>query len=228
MNTKLPLRWVAALVCAVSPIRADVYIDLKNGTIYDIPTSGVPTGGTTTLTTAYAKVTLQKSANCTTTPWEAHVEMNLNPINTNIPPAKRVSLTVEYEADPTGWTTHIGDDTNNDGYGGGTGLKGVAEIQVVGDLLSVYSVGLSAGVVDKILSSKMRLHEGALHMNVMDQYFSYGNPATVLESKYLKQLFTLTDPNGDQRIFAGFNRVIRDGSPRKGCGAKKVLLGFEQ
>ena len=232
MTKKLPLRWVAALLCAVSPLRADVLIDLKNGTIFEIPSSGTGTvktnGNGLSLATTYATVTLQKSANCTTTPWVARVDMNLNPGTTSAPPVKRISFTIEYESDPTGWTTHIGDDIENDGFGGGTGLKGIAEVQILGDLLTVYSTGLAPGVVDKILTSRMRLHEGALHMNVMDQYFSYGNPATVIESRFLKQLFTFSDPGSDQKLFAAFNRVIRNGSDRKGCGAKKVILGFEQ
>lgn len=232
MTFKLPVRTVAAFCIAACSLRADVYIDLKNGTIFEIPLSSllpvVTDNGTGILNTSYATVRLQKSVNCTSTPWEARVDMNFNPGKQNTPPVNRLSVTVEYESDPTGWTTHLGDDPTNDGFGGGIGLKGAAEVQIYNDLLTVYSTGIAPGVVDKLLTSKLRIHEGALHMNLMDQYFSYGNPATVIQSKVLKQLFSITDIGGDQKVYAGFNRVIRDGADRKGCGAKKVILAFEQ
>ena len=226
-----PIILVAALAAALSShARADIVIDLKTGVVTEtfgnISSNPISSAGPYTSSDNYAKVSLaRKASGCTTTPFEALVEVNLAPQNSA--PATRVSVTVEYEGKPSGWTTHLGDDIENNGYGGGTTIKGVAEAHTIGETFYVYSTGLSAGVVEKIVESKMRLTEGALHFNVSDQKLTFGQPNTVLDSTYLKQLFDLSGTASDKKIYLGFNRVIQHLASRVGCGAKRVIIAFE-
>ncbi len=221
------------LLCIImlcGTLRADIVIDLKNGVVTEtyphVSLAPVSAGSGVYLSSdGYAKVTLVKKASgCSSTPYEARVDINLSPSGHT--PVARLSVLVEYEGRPSGWTTHIGDDALNDGYGGGTQLKGVAEVQVLEQNLSIYSIGLAAGVVDRLAFSSMRLTEGSLHLNIADQSLTSGQPALTIDSKNLRQLFDFGQP--DKTLFAAFNRVISNFSERKGCGARRVVLGFEQ
>lgn len=228
--------WISSMLVlimgAAAPItRADVVIDLKTGIVTETFATApnpapVSATGVYTTTDNYARIKIDPKANgCTSTPYEAVAELNLSP--SGGAPLTRLSVTVEYEGTPSGWTTHLGDDANNDGYGGGTSLQGVAEAHVINETFYVYSTGLSAGVVEKLLESRMRISEGALHFNVTDQKVTVGQPYTVVDSNVLKQLFDLSSTAADRKLYLGLNRVIRDGSPRKGCGARRVILSFE-
>ncbi len=210
-------------------VRADIVIDLQNGVVTETfnvlgnpPLSGL---GNPPYVSTYATVRLDKKpgAGCASTPYEARVDINLAPASEN--PLSKVSILVEYEGTPSLWHTHIGDDSTNDGYGGGSGLKGVAELQIVDQNLAVYSIGLAPGKVDKLYGADLRLTEGSLHFSVADQMLTVGQPYTILTSPFQKQLYDFSAP--DKKIFAAFNRVIADGSPRKGCGAKNIHLSFE-
>lgn len=209
----------------------DVVIDLKTGIVTETFATATPSpissaGPTYVSSDNYARVTLAKKASgCTTTPYESLVEVNLTPQNSA--PVTRVSVTVEYEGKPSGWTTHLGDDSGNNGYGGGNQLAGSAEAHAIGENFYVYSPGLAAGVVEKIIESKMRLTEGSLHFNISDQRLTYGQPNTVLTSNFLKQLFDLSGTTADKKLYLSFNRVINFTASRVGCGAKRVILAFE-
>ncbi|MFN0106452.1 MAG: hypothetical protein ACKV2U_30720 [Bryobacteraceae bacterium] len=213
-------------------LSGDVIIDLKNGVVTEtfntapLPAaiSGDGLAGYQE-SSGYAGVTLAKKtgSGCSSTPYEAHVMVNLAPASKT--PLKKLSILVEYEGTPSQWHTHIGDDAANNGYGGGNGLAGIAELQVVGQDLAVYSVGLAPGKVDKLYGAQVRLTEGALHFNVANQELSIGQPYTILQSPYQKQLFDFGAT--DKKLFAGFNRVIANDPSRTGCGAKKVHLSFE-
>ncbi len=210
---------------------ADVVIDLKTGIVTETFATTIPApissaGPSYTTIDGYARIDIAKKAGgCTPTPYEAVVEVNLAP--TNATALTRLSVTVEYEGKPSGWTTHLGDDINNDGYGGGSAVQGVAEAHTIGETFFVYSTGLAVGSVEKVIESKQRLTEGALHFNISDQKLTFGQPYTVLDSGNLKQLFDLTGTTADKKLFLGFNRVIRYRSDRLGCGAKRVILAFE-
>ncbi|MEO6037307.1 MAG: hypothetical protein ABIQ93_02770 [Saprospiraceae bacterium] len=213
-------------------LRGDVIIDLKNGVVTEtFNTAPLPAAISDDglagyqESSGYATVKLAKKAGsgCPDTPYEARVVMNLAPVDRT--PLKKLSILVEYEGTPSLWHTHIGDDEANNGYGGGSGLKGVAELQVVGQDLAVYSTGLAPGKVDKLYGAQVRPTEGALHVNVLNQELSIGPPYTVLQSPFQKQLFDFGAT--DKKLFAGFNRVIANDLARTGCGAKKVHLSFE-
>ncbi len=224
------LLWTAILTAALSgAMRADIVIDLKTGIVTETYATTAPppvssAGPVYNTSDGYARVNLAKKASgCTITPYEAMVEINLTPQNSAA--ISRVSVTVEYEGKPSGWTTHLGDDVRNDGYGGGSAILGVAEAQAIGETFYVYSTGLAGGIVEKVIESKMRLTEGSLHFNISDQKLTYGQPNTVLNSGNLKQLFDFG--SADKRVFVAFNRVISYRSDRAGCGARRVILAFE-
>ena len=223
------IKAVVAMAAAAFTLSADVVIDLKTGIVTETVASGTPIsspGPSYNTSDGYARVDIaKKGSGCTSTPNEALVEVNLSPANEA--PVSRLSVTVEYEGKPSGWTTHLGDDVNNDGYGGGSGVQGVAEAHTIGETFYVYSTGLSVGNVEKVIESKLRLTEGALHFNVSDQRLTFGQPYTVLDSGNLKQLFDLTGASADKKLYLGFNRVIRYRSDRIGCGARRVILAFE-
>lgn len=209
----------------------DVVIDLKTGIVTETFATPSPNpissaGPTYVSSDNYARITLAKKASgCTITPYESLVEVNLSPQNSA--PMTRVSVTVEYEGKPSGWTTHLGDDPGNNGYGGGNSLQGAAEAHTIGENFYVYSTGLAPGVVEKIIETKMRLTEGSLHFNVSDQRLTYGQPNTVLTSNFLKQLFDFGGTGADKKLYMSFNRVINYTASRVGCGARRIILAFE-
>ncbi len=224
------IKTAAAMAATAFSLCADVVIDLKNGIVTETfanttkPASSA--GPFYNTIDGYARIEIAaKGSGCTNTPNEAFVEVNLAP--SNMAPVSRLSVTVEYDGKPSGWTTHLGDDINNDGYGGGTSVQGVAEAHAIGETFYVYSTGLAVGSVEKVIESKLRLTEGALHFNLTDQKLTYGQPYTVLDSGNLKQLFDLSGSTADKKLYLGFNRVIRYRPDRVGCGARRVILAFE-
>lgn len=206
-------------------------IDLRTGTIFDLG-SATPTKFTGTHSIPYATVQVTPQTGCPETPFRSLATVNLNPGN-SIKEAKRLRMTVEYEGPstrapklPQGWTTHIGDDPANDGYGGGSGLAGVAEAQVLDQNLAVYSAALGAGEVDRLLYQELRLAKGALHFDVANQYFSYGQPFNEINASYGKKLFAIGGQGNDSRIYVGLNRVVSGRADRIGCGARRAILEF--
>lgn len=223
---------VTLCALAIPAMAADLIIDLQNGVVTETfnsaPTPAPVSGGGTTFTDSqgYARVTLVKKAGgCSTTPYEAKVEVSLQPSGSGVAPVQKLSVLVQHEGDPVGWSTHLGDDNNNDGFGGGSGLTGVAEVQVLDQVLGVYTEGFNPGQVDRLFQSQLRLNEGTLHFNVSNQQVSIGPPNTIINTTNQKQLFDFS--SSDKKLYVAFNRVIRDGvSNRSGCGAKRAVLSF--
>jgi hypothetical protein len=210
---------------------ADMVIDLKNGIVTEtfntalspVPISGDAANGFTD-TAGYATVTLnKKTSGICGTPYEALVQVNLSP--SGQPSAQKVKVQIEHEGTPSGWTTHVGDDVNNDGFGGGSSLKGVAELQVLDQVMSIYTAGFNPGEVDRLYGAALRLTDGALSVEVADQSVTVGQPRTIVSTLNQKQLFDFSAT--DKKMFAGFNRVISNRTDRKGCGVKRVVLSFE-
>lgn len=123
-----PLLTVAVITAALSNYaRADIVIDLKTGILTE--TFGVQHNPTASSSgPAYdstggsrASTSPERPPDAPPFPFEAMVEVNLS--LQNAAPATRVSVTVEHEGKPSGWTTHLGNDINNNGYGGGTSLQ---------------------------------------------------------------------------------------------------------
>ncbi|MEO6037306.1 MAG: hypothetical protein ABIQ93_02765 [Saprospiraceae bacterium] len=205
-------------------------IDLVTGNIFDLGPAA-PVRATTTYTMPYATVQTAAVRTCPETPFQARVDVNFAP--GNAPALKKARITVEYEGVstrpvklPTGWTTHIGDDPNNDGFGGGSGLNNVAEAQVVDQNLSVYSSAINPGEVDRVVYQELRLANGAVKYEFANQYFSWSQPFNEIDATNGKKLFEIGAPGSDNRVYVGLNRVIRNGTTRIGCGAKRAILEF--
>lgn len=205
-------------------------IDLTNGSIVDLGPA-TPVRATNTYVMPYATVQTAVARTCPETPYQARVDVNFAP--GNAPVLKRARLTVEYEGNstravklPNGWTTHIGDDPNNDGFGGGSGLNNVAEAHVLDQNLSVYSSATNPGEVDRVVYQELRLANGAVKYDFANQYFSWGQPFNEVDATNGKKLFEVGTPGSDTHVYLGLNRVIRNGSTRIGCGAKRAILEF--
>jgi hypothetical protein len=216
---------------AMAQSRGPLVIDLRTGSIYDLGTA-TPAKAAVTYTIPLATVRVQAHRACPETPFMARVDMNFNP--TGQPPVTRAFITVAHEGGstrepklPAGFTTHVGDDLNNDGFGGGSSIDGVAEVQIQDQNLAVYSAGLSAGVVDRLAYQELRLAKGALRLEVANQYLGWGQPANEIATVFGKKLFGIGGSGADSRVYAGFNRVIRDGSTRTGCGARLAVIEFQ-
>ncbi|MBL8241136.1 MAG: hypothetical protein JNM66_27185 [Bryobacterales bacterium] len=207
-------------------------IDLKSGAIFDLG-SPTPTRFNATHTIPYATVQVAAQTGCPETPFRALATVNLTPGN-GVRSARRLRMTVEYEGPsaraprlPQGWTTHIGDDPANDGFGGGGGLNGVAEAHVLDQNMYVYSAAFAAGEVDRIAYQELRLAKGVLHFDVADQYFSWGQPFNEINTTFGKKLFAVGGTGNDSRIYVGLNRVVSGRADRVGCGAKRAILEFQ-
>jgi len=140
----------------------------------------------------------------------------------------RAHIWLEYEGMPTGWTVNIGDTLTNNGFGGDQGEPdSEAELQVLDETLSVYSVATSPGVVDLLAQEDMGLTDGALQICVGDQFVSWGQPFTALETPSSELLFKLPDPASAEpnTVYLGVNRVVA-GTNRRGCGVRRVLISF--
>ncbi|MEZ5356603.1 MAG: hypothetical protein R2762_28540 [Bryobacteraceae bacterium] len=213
--------------------RGPLVLDLRAGLIYDLGAAPNPSRTPTTYTMPFATVQMQANRACPETPFMARVDMNLNPAGQQA--AARVFVNVEYEGAsqrepklPVGWVTHIGDDPNNDGFGGGSGLDGVAEVQVLDQNLAVYSAAVAAGVVDRIVYQEQAISKGSHRFEIANQFLGWGQPASQISTNFGKKLFAVgTSAGTDPRIYAGFNRVVRNGSTRTGCGARLVVIEFQ-
>lgn len=231
MKTTLIFTTVFVASIAMAQSKGPLLVDLTNGTIVDLGTVN-PTKAINTYSMPYASVAIKAVKTCPETPYEARVDVNLAGTN-GIGAARRMRLTVEYEGPstrepklPTGWVTHIGDDPLNDGYGGGSGLVSVAEAQILDQNLAVYSSALNPGEVDRVAYQELRLAKGAMQFDVANEYFSWGQPLNEIDATNGKKLFQIGVNGGDSKIYVGLNRVVRDGSNRIGCGAKRALLEF--
>ena len=144
-----------------------------------------------------------------------------------------VSVLVEYGGLPDGWTVNIGDSETNNGFAGDSGSlpNGQnAEVQILDEDLSVYSAA-SAPPVDRLALAHLALTDGSVRFVVKDQYLSWGQPFSDLETPSLQKLFFIpTAPTApaNRNIYVGLNRVIAPvgaaSSSRNGCGVRHALL----
>lgn len=155
----------------------------------------------------------------------------------------QANVTIEYEGTPCGWTANLGDSSTNDGFGGGSGgtTLACAEAQVlnsplaagVGNPLSTLGVYSSCqgGVVDNLANSSLALANGSLKFTVKNQYVSWGEPSTILQTPNAKRLFQLPDTLGPaadgSTLYLGLNRVIFGPGARIGNGARRAIVSFQ-
>jgi hypothetical protein len=159
-------------------------------------------------------------------------------VKVNLTGFTKACFTLDYEGTPVGWTLNIGDDSTNDGFGGASpGLSSsVAEVQILDEVMAMFSIALGPGVVDQLLTERLRLTDSAYKVCVADDLVTYGNPAGALNTANSKIGFQIPDTapatsfsaagNGNRDIFAGFNRVV-NGTSRNGIGLSRVLITLE-
>ncbi len=155
----------------------------------------------------------------------------------------QANVTIEYEGTPCGWTADLGDSSTNDGFGGGAGgtTLSCAEAQVLSTPLAtgvanpvatmgVYS-SCQGGVADNLANASLALTNGALKFTVKNQFLSWGEPLTVLQTPNVKRLFQLPDtlgPNADgSTLYLGLNRVVFGPGARIGNGARRAIVSFQ-
>lgn len=150
----------------------------------------------------------------------------------------RACFTLEYEGTPAGWTVNIGDDSTVDGFGGGgPGLSSsVAEIQMLEEVMTMFSGALGAGLVDQLAVERLRLLDGAFKICVSDALVTWGNPSGSVSTTNSRLGFQIPDNapatafspagNGNRDIFVGFNRVV-NGTARNGVGLSRVIITLE-
>jgi len=141
------------------------------------------------------------------------------------------NIWVEYEGMPTGWTINVGDSPGNNGFGGDSGeLDSEAELQILDETLSVYSTGLGPGIVDLLAQEDLGLNDGALEIVVRNQYVSWGQPFSSLNTPNSGLLYALPDagaaPADANTFYLGVNRVVSGPGGRTGCGVHRVLVSF--
>ena len=227
----LLLTVVAAALPAIghaAPPTLVAYINLRNSAT--VPPTFIPVGPAVT-TIPGAALALSPHASNDGTFFMTAVKVNLTGFT-------RACFTLDYEGTPVGWTLNIGDDSTNDGFGGGgPGLSSsVAEVQILEEVLAMFSIALGPGAVDQLVSERLRLFDGAFKVCVSDDLVTWGNPAGAINTANSKIGFQIPDNapatgfsaagNGNRDIFAGFNRVV-NGTARNGVGLSRVLITLE-
>jgi hypothetical protein len=140
----------------------------------------------------------------------------------------QANVVVEFEGTPKLWTVNLGDSPTNDGFAGDAGTTdNDAELWVLGEDLSLANGGPLAQVNNPLAMQHLSLTDGALKFVVKNQFVSWGQPYSLVQSPASKFLFAIPDTTADQRaIYLGLNRVIGH-TGRTGCGARRVLITFQ-
>lgn len=204
---------LALLALAAPPAAAQCppficYVDLvqgaaicPNGSVYQVEIG--PDSGTCPVAGFSARVTVDLPANCS-----------------------GLIVVTEFGSDPQDHLVNIGDSETNNGFGGDAGTLPAgqnAEVHLVDDRLLVFSAADNPDDVDTLADAHLQLNEGALKFVVDDQFVSWGNPYTALETPDLERLFFLGDNPDNRTLFVAVNRVIAN-TARLGCGLRHVLM----
>lgn len=140
-----------------------------------------------------------------------------------------VAVWLEYQGIPQGWTVNIGDSQTNDGFGGDAGTLPAgqnAEVEVLDELVRVWSAADNPTDVDALLTQHLALRDGALKFVVQNQHLSWGQQYTALDTPDLERLFFLPSTPvapENRTIWVGLNRTVNNAS-RNGCGARRALI----
>jgi len=211
---------------------AAMFIDLRTGVTSTIGSAAAID------VTDLGPSSLSGSTNCPGQWMEARVEIDLKPPAGSPAgtPARVAHIAVAYEGKPFQWTINVGDSPTNNGFGGNSGdPEHAAEIQVLEQVVSVYSDPQIPGKVDLILRQEVALTDGSLQFTVTDQKVTIGQPSVTLQTSVpTNLLFWLPDPKLSPqdpalyKIYAAFNRVVDNAAVgsggRIGCGARSATI----
>jgi hypothetical protein len=147
---------------------------------------------------------------------------------------RRVCVVLDYVEDPTGFTLDFGDSVTNNGHGGNAGTgESEAELQILGDVLTLFSRSYGSGLVDRVAQAKLQLDTGSYKVCVSDQQATFGQPLSAASTPNGRALYALPDPfDGNSDVFIGLNRVISalGGAPslgRVGTGLRRAYVTLE-
>jgi len=140
-----------------------------------------------------------------------------------------LTVIVEYGPEHDGHTIDIGDSVTDNGYGGDAGSLPAgqnAEVHVVQDQLLVFSAADNPVDVDTLATANLALEDSAIKFVIKDQFVSWSQPYTALETPDLERLFFLpSNPVApdNRTVYVALNRVVADTS-RLGCGVRHALM----
>jgi len=209
-----------AIPALSQPQSATMVLDLRAG-------QATTLGGSTVPGVSFPIFTKSTNPNCVGW-WEAHVDISLKPGSDGN--ARTAYVTAEYEGTPYGWTIDIGDSSTNNGYGGNSGgPEHAAEVQVAGQMLSVYNDPKIPGEVDNILNRELSLTNGTVKFAIADQTLAVGSPREVLATPVTRTMFAIPDSDASTdsekwSIHAAFNHVVDPSTDRSGCGVRTVAI----
>jgi hypothetical protein len=182
--------------------------------------------------------------------WETVVEIALDPVKE----CSGASLRIHFEEPVDAWSVDIGDSPTNDGFGGDAGTtRDAAELQVCGDVLSVFTAAApTVGTLrcDRILDWNLPPVGGKYaDVKISDQSLSFDMPSAIagrplhwkLQTPIFGLLYALVPRSGssgpdgamkkDKGIYAAFNRVVFEADKttetrgtRLGTGVRRVEI----
>ncbi len=210
----------AAAVC--TPFLEYIDLGAGGGTIATNSAVYPPTQSNPVINTPY-------NPTCNAALWRAVVAQVNVPVG-----CSGVAVWVQYDGDPQGFTLDVADSDTDNGYGGDSGSTPMgqnAELQILNNILSVFTAASVPTGVDQIATQQLQLKDGAVDVVVKDQFVSWGQPYGFAQTPNLKQLFFLpanpTSPD-NRTIYVGLNRVVLpingQDTARNGCGARRAIL----
>ncbi|MBC2693676.1 MAG: hypothetical protein HF982_00005 [Desulfobacteraceae bacterium] len=151
-------------------------------------------------------------------------------LDSNVSGYTEAYFRVEYNEPGTEWTVNVGDSKSNNGYKGDGGHQSNdAEMQILGNTLTVYGSDYTPQDIDPLLnySSVATTDQSIIWLSIKDQFFGWHYKGYTGEhsSPYL---FALNGQNDDEGpinydVYAAFNRTIGS-SERDGSGVSKVRV----
>ncbi|MEB3882539.1 PEP-CTERM sorting domain-containing protein [Lyngbya sp. CCY1209] len=172
--------------------------------------------------------------------YETVFKLNLDPANS---PFKAATFDIDYDADPWGMSTHIGDSISNNGYrGDASHQSNDAEMHIgvpqssspspASDDMLVYGNDNFSGTSPLIQAFDLVKGGSTLSLTVSDNQLQWddnsGNSG-MLNSPYLYALDGQSDSQGpvNYDIFAAFNRSIGT-IGRPGSGVSQVTITLQE
>jgi len=150
----------------------------------------------------------------------------------------RANIVAEWEGLPKDWTLNIGDSPTNNGFAGDSGTTvNDAELWILNERMSIANNGLSPD--NPLYGQDLSLTDSSLAFVVKNQYVSWGQPYSFLQTPASKQLFALPDNDAataasekGSKIYVGLNRVVDSitgaaSLGRRGCGLRRVMVTLQ-
>jgi hypothetical protein len=136
-------------------------------------------------------------------------------------------LVAQYEGLPHDWTLNIGDSPTNDGFGGDAGTTdNDAELWINQETMAIATSSPAATIDNPIYRQDLGLTDSGLEFVVKNQFISWGQGYSFLQTPSTKHLFAFPDtavPAQGSLFYVGLNRVVGTNA-RRGCGLRRMLV----